>query len=120
MSNPFITAETKVVDVLDYGQGYDNEIAEVFKAFKMFRDGYYGLVGFGENWWEVFNQGTEFDEIMGEHWEKIKSEQLMLYIETMAIAMAGTYIRFDEFAETVILASEEGKGFRKEVERKEE
>ena len=40
MSKPFITAETKVVDVLEYGQGDDGEIAEIFKAFKQFRDGY--------------------------------------------------------------------------------
>lgn len=121
MSKPFITAETKVVDVLEYGQGDDGEIAEIFKAFKQFRDGYYELTNWGDEWWKVLNQDTMFDEMMAEQWKEIEKIDFMSVIEKMAKALVGTYVRFDFFAETVILASEEGKGFQpNRVERKEE
>ena len=112
MSKPFITSETKVIDVLEYGQGDDGEIAEIFKAFKQFRDGYYELVNWGDDWWKVFNQDTMFDEMMSEQWNEIEKIDFMSVIEKMAKAMIGTYVRFNYFAETVILASEEGKGYQ--------
>lgn len=121
MSKPFITAETKVVDVLEYGQGDDGNIAEIFKAFKKFRDGYYELTNWGDDWWKVLNQDTMFDEMMAEQWKEIEKIDFMSVIEKMAKALVGTYVRFDCFAETVILASEEGKGFQpNRAERKEE
>ena len=112
MSKPFITSETKVIDVLEYGQGDDGNIAEIFKAFKQFRDGYYELVNWGDDWWKVFNQDTMFDEMMSEQWNEIEKIDFMSVIEKMAKAMIGTYVRFNSFAETVILASDEGKGYQ--------
>lgn len=123
MSKPFITSETKVIDVLEYGQGDDGNIAEIFKAFKQFRDGYYELVNWGDDWWKVFNQDTMFDEMMAEQWNEIEKIDFMSVIEKMAKAMIGTYVRFDSFAETVILASEAGKGYqpnRAEQEKQDE
>ena len=120
MSKPFITAETKVVDVLEYGQGDDGEIAEIFKAFKQFRDGYYELTNWGEDWWKVLNQDTMFDEMMAEQWKEIEKIDFMSVIEKMTKALVGTYVRFDFFAETVILASEEGKGFQPNREKRNE
>ena len=93
---------------IDYGQGNDEAITEIFKSFKAFRDGYYGLLNYGEDWWEVFNQGQAFDETMREAWEEIESMDIMESLEVMAMAMAGSYVNFNRFAEGVI-SLQEGK-----------
>ena len=43
--------EYKVSDILDYGQGYDDTILELLKAFNQFKDGYYSLINYGDDWW---------------------------------------------------------------------
>lgn len=105
-------------DVIDWGQGYDDTIIELLKDFRKFRDGYYGLINHGDNWWKEFNQGTDFDEIMKQQWNLIDANDFMNCIEKMAVAIAGTYVQFDKFVDGVIEAYDSGKGFRHE--RKEE
>lgn len=102
----------KLADVLDYGQGHDDVIVELLKNFQKFRDGYYGLINYGDDWWECFNQTTWFDRTMQEQWGKIKEVDLMETIDTMAMAMAGTYVRFDKFVDGVVDAFEQGSGYR--------
>lgn len=109
-----------LADVLEYGQGYDDDITELFKAFKMFRDGYYALINYGDDWWEVFNQGKDFDEIMEEQWKQIEDIDFMNLIEKMAVAMAGTYVRFDRFVDGVVDAYEQGNGFRHKEQENEQ
>ena len=113
------TSETKVIEILNYGQGCDDEIANIFNAFKKFRDGYYELIDYGENWWRVFNQSTMFDEMMSEQWETFNKIDFMELIGKMSIAMAGTYVNFDAFADTVIVAAEHGYGFQPSKKDKE-
>lgn len=99
-------------DVIDWGQGYDDTIMELLENFKKFRDGYYGLINYGDEWWENFNQGTDFDEIMKEQWEEFEKVDFMNIVEKMAVAIAGTYVRFDKFADGVKKCYEQGNGFR--------
>ena len=106
--------DTKVVDILEYGQGYDDEIAEIFEAFNKFRDGYYELTNYGDDWWKVFNQDTMFDEMMQTQWSEIEKIDLMAVIEKMAKAMVGTYVRFGMFAKVVIDADKNKMGYRHE------
>lgn len=104
-----------LADVIDWGQGYDDTIIELLQAFKKFRDGYYELINYGDDWWEIFNQGRDFDEIMKEQWEKFESVDFMNLVEKMAVAIAGTYVRFDEFADGVVDAYNNGNGLRHKV-----
>lgn len=103
---------------LDYGQGYDDTIVELFKAFKKFSDGYYELIDYGDDWWMCFNQNSEFNKIMKDAWERLDGEhnRIMTCIDIMQIALVGGYCNFDKFTDGVIEAYENGGGFRhKEV-----
>ena len=102
----------KLSEILEYGQGYDDVIVELFKNFQKFRDGYYGLINYGDDWWKNFNQSTWFDKTMQEQWKQIEDIDFMTVIDTMAMAMAGEYVNFDKFVNGVIDAYENGGGFR--------
>lgn len=95
--------EYKVSDILDYGQGYDDTILELLKAFNQFKDGYYSLINYGDEWWKNFNQSTMFDDMMSEAWNKLegKNFNLMENITKMSIAITGAYVKFDKFVEGV-------------------
>lgn len=103
-------------DVIDWGQGYDDNIIELLQAFKKFRDGYYELINYGDDWWKTFNQGVYFDEIMKEQWDKVESINFMNCVEKMAVSIAGTYVRFDEFVDGVVDAYNKGNGLRHDIE----
>ena len=107
-----IDVDTKLIDVLEYGQGYDDEIAKLFEAFNQFRNGYYGLINYGDDWWKVFNQDSIFDKAMEEEWSEIEKIELMDVLEAIAKLMVGTYVNFDSFAKVVIDADKKGKGCR--------
>lgn len=86
--------------VIDYGQGDDEVITELFINFKKLRDGYYGLVNNGNDWWTVFNQGIEFDREMAKIWESIdKNTEFMEKLTQMGMLMTGAYIHFDDFVD---------------------
>lgn len=107
--------ETLLSDVIDWGQGYDDTIMELLQEFQKFRDGYYGLINYGDNWWKNFNQGRDFDEIMKEQWEKFESIDFMNLVEKMAVAIAGTYVRFDKFVDGVVDSYNNGNGLRHDI-----
>ena len=107
--------ETLLSDVIDWGQGHDDTIMELLQAFQKFRDGYYDLINYGDDWWENFNQGRDFDEIMKEQWEKFESVDFMNLVEKMAVAIAGTYVRFDKFVDGVVDAYNNGNGLRHDI-----
>ena len=110
--------DVRLADVIDWGQGYDDDIMELFKAFKKFRDGYYELINYDDDWWRLFNQGTDFDEIMEEAWKEIDDKyRFMTNIEKMAVAMAGTYVRFNKYVDAVLDAYEKGNGLRHDNEQ---
>lgn len=111
-----VTADTKVREILEYGQGQDDAIAEVFKEFNNFRNGYYGLINYGDEWWEVLNQDCVFDEMMKEQWKEIEQIDFMSVIEKMAKALAGTYVNFSAFADVVVKASADGHGVHRKKE----
>ena len=103
----------KLAEVLDYGQANDTQALEVLKAFNEFRNGYYKLCGISDfSWWEWMNQGTSFDRIMESQWKKLDEIDFMCVMETMAIALAGTYVRFDEFVKGVEDSYNRGCGYR--------
>lgn len=101
----------EVKDIINWGQGYDDTILDLLRGFKKFRDGYFQLINWDDDWWTHFNQGLEFDEIMKEAWGKI-DEDLMDSIETMAIAITGAYVNFNKMLEGVEEAYENGSGYR--------
>ena len=99
-------------DVIEWGQGYDDTIMELLENFKKFRDGYYGLINYGDDWWKQFNQNVEFDKIMRANWETLEEVDIMGRLESMAIAIAGTYVSFDDFVDGVQECYEQGWGLR--------
>jgi hypothetical protein len=99
-------------DVIDWGQGYDDTIMELIENFQKFREGYYGLINYGDDWWENFNQGVEFGKTMKAQWETLEDVDIMGCLEVMAMAIAGNYVRFDDFADGVKKCYEQGWGFR--------
>lgn len=106
----------EVKDIINWGQGYDDTILEILKGFKKFRDGYYDLVNWGDDWWSHFNQGTDFDQIMKDAWSRV-DEDLMDVIETMTIAITGAYVDFNRMLEGVEEAYENGSGYRHKEEK---
>lgn len=101
-----------LANVIEWGQGYDDTVVELLQSLKKFRDGYYELINYGDDWWRNFNQGVEFNEIMQEQWGKIEKIDFMTILDKMAIATAGAYIDFDKFVDGVLDAYENGNGFR--------
>ena len=114
-----IDKDTKVVDILEYGQGYDDDIVEIFEAFNNFRNGYYGLINYGDDWWKTFNQDTMFDEMMASQWSEIEKIDMMEVIEKMAKAMIGTYVSFERFTQVLTDANQNKMGFRHEEKQNE-
>lgn len=111
----------EVKDIINWNQGYDDTILEVMKGFKKFRDGYYELVNWGDDWWKHFNQGSDFDEIMKEAWEKIDGcDRLFESIDIMAMAITGAYVDFNKMFEGVEEAYNNGFGYRHKKEGEEE
>ena len=105
-------------DVIEWGQAYDEDAIEVLRAFKKFYDGYNELCNIGD-WWESMNQGIPFDDTVKTEWEKLEQIDFMRIIDTMAMALAGSYVRFDKFVDGCINAFENGHGFRhKETKEK--
>lgn len=115
-----IDKDTKVVDILEYGQGYDDSIAEIFEAFNNFRNGYFGLINYGDDWWKTFNQDTMFDEMMASQWSEIEKIDMMGVIEKMAKAMIGTYVCFDRFVQVLVDANQNKMGFIHEEKQNDE
>lgn len=105
----------EVKDIINWGQGYDDTILELLKGFKKFKDGYYDLINWDDEWWLHFNQGRDFDQIMKKAWERVDDE-LMEAIETMTIAITGAYVNFDKMVEGVEEAYENGSGYRHKEE----
>lgn len=103
--------ETTLADVISWGQAYDDEAIEVIKSFKKFYDGFNELCNIGD-WWELMNQGSPFDDVVKEQWKKLEDIDVMMILDTIAMALAGTYVRFDKFTEGCINAFENGHGFR--------
>ena len=106
----------EVKDIIKWGQGYDDTILELLKGFKKFRDGYYELINWDDNWWKHFNQGTYFDSIMKDAWDRIEDHDFRDCIETMAIAITGAYVEFNDMVDGVEEAYENGSGFRHKEE----
>ena len=104
-------------DVIEWGQGYDDTIMELLENFKKFRDGYYGLINIDDDWWKHFNQNVEFDKIMRANWETLEEVDIMGCLESMAIAIAGAYVTFDDFADGVKKCYEQGWGLRHHNEK---
>ena len=108
----------KLAEVLEYGQANDTQVLEVLKAFNEFRNGYYKLCGISDyDWWKWMNQGYSFDKIMESQWKKLDEIDFVSVMETMAIALAGTYVRFEEFVNGVEEAYNQGCGYRGIVEK---
>ena len=101
----------KVEEIIDWGQGYDEDIIEVLQAFKTFMDSYYNLKRY-DDWWEVFNQDVWFNEIMKKEWEELEDADIMGHIEKMSKAIAGSYVIFDKLLQGVEEAYNNGKGLR--------
>ena len=83
--------EYKVSDILDYGQGYDDTILELLKAFNQFKDGYYSLINYGDDWWKNFNQSSMFDEMMSEAWDKIEGKNFKLMDSITKMFVTGNF-----------------------------
>ena len=100
-------------DIIDWGQGYDDDCTEIIEAFNKFRDGYYSLCAFSnDNWWEFMNQSTDFNELMKAEWDKLEDIDFMGIMERMAIILSGGYILYHKFAEGVKKCYEQGNGLR--------
>ena len=108
-----MSKDLKLSEILEYGQGADDVIMEIFVGFHKFWDGYYTLVNYGDEWWkDTFNQSIEFDKLMKSQWQKLENADIGEVIDTMAIAMAGVYVKFGKFVEGVVGAYKDGKGYR--------
>lgn len=100
----------KVEDIIDWGQGNDEQCTEIIEAFHKFYDGYFSLCAFSDdNWWEFMNQSVDFNSLMKTEWDKLEEIDFMGIMERMSIILSGGYIRFNRFAEGVKEAYEEKK-----------
>ena len=108
---------TEVREIIDWGQGYDDDIFEIIKSFKKFRDAYYELADYDE-WWTIFNQDVWFDRSMAKEWGELEDADIQGCIERMAKQIVGTYIRFGQFFKGLEEAHNEGLGLRHKKETK--
>ncbi len=100
-----------VEEIIEWGQGYDEDIIKVLQSFKKFRDSYYELEDYGD-WWDVFNQDVWFNESMQKEWEELKNADIMGHIEKMSKAITGSYVIFDKLLQGIEEAYNNGKGLR--------
>ena len=87
--------------IIDYGQGDDEWILQIFKAFKKFYEGFYELIDNGDAWWDAFNQSTYFNETMQREWQKIEDIDMISTLGNMANAMMGTYLKYEKFVDAL-------------------
>jgi hypothetical protein len=105
------TSPMMVGDIIDWGQGYDEDIIKILQSFKKLRSAYYELENYG-NWWEVFNQDVWFNEIVSKEWGEIEQADFVDHIEKITKAITGSYIMFDKLVQGIETAYNSGKGLR--------
>lgn len=102
----------KVEEIIDWGQGCDEDIIKVLKSFEKFRDGYFELEEYG-SWWELFNQDVWFEKIMEKEWSELEDVDIMGHIESMSKAIVGSYVIFEKLMQGVEEAYNNGNGLRR-------
>lgn len=107
-----INSDIQISDIVEYGQGYDDAILEVFKAFRKFYDGYYELVNYGDDWWETLNQDVCFERVMEKEWANFTSLDMDSVLSNMKMALIGVYVRLDRFVDGLDDAFQKGNGLR--------
>ena len=104
-------------EIIEWGQGYDDDIYGIIKSFNKFRDAYYELNDYDE-WWDVFNQDVWFHDAMAKEWKQLEDADIDGCIERMAKQIVGTYVRFDKFFKGIEESHNEGYGFKHKKEGK--
>lgn len=93
--------EPKLTDVIDWGQGRDDQVVDLIETFGKFHDAYYHLLSYSETWWEYFNQCDCFDAAVSREWKRLEDADIMRAIDTIAMLIVGAVTRFDKFADGV-------------------
>ena len=87
--------------IADFGQGSDENIIDILKALNQMSQAYYTLVDMGDDWWTQFNQTTDFEGAMKDHWTVLESIGLIDHIESMQKLALGEYLRYSETVELI-------------------
>lgn len=102
-----------VSEILEFGQGDDDCVFEVFKGMHYLHKGYYTLINYGDGWWEdTLNQDIWCNQMIEEEWKKVDWEQFETTIEKIFKIMCGSYINENKFFEALGKLSEMGDGYR--------
>lgn len=106
--------EPKLTDVIDWGQGRDDQVVDLIETFGKFHDAYYHLLSYSETWWEYFNQSDSFDSAVSGEWKRLEDADIMRAIDTIAMLIIGAVTKFDKFADGVQQAYKLRKGTNNE------
>lgn len=114
-----MSEEPTLSSVLDFGQGDDDTVLELFNGLNSMLNGYYTLENYGDKWWEAMNQDIWFDAAMQEEWNKVDWETVLASIEMMSKLMIGTYVKFGKFTDGLNVIGDIGKGHRPQRKKNE-
>lgn len=90
--------EVPTVDkILEFGQGDDDVVFELFQGIHYMMAGYYALFNYGDEWWEAMNQDIWMNDIVKEVWGKVDWEDVEMALEITYKVMCGSYVRESKF-----------------------
>lgn len=105
--------EPLVSEILQFGQGDDDCVFDVFKGIHYLQKGYYTLINYGNEWWEdALNQDIWCNQMIEEEWKKIDWEQFENTIEKIFKIMSGSYIDECKFYDALEKLNKNGIGYR--------
>jgi len=106
-------SEIPTVDtLLEFGQGDDDVVFELFKGVHQMMQGYYTLFNYGDEWWEALNQDVWCDKMISDAFEKVDWEAVEEALEITYKVMCGSYVREPKLFEALEIINEKGIGFR--------
>lgn len=83
---------------------------EVLEHFNKMADGFFGLLGMADDWWEFCSFSTFESEMISSLWKEIDTDKLMDNFSKIQIVLMGSYCDPKRFLESLKLLKDEGVG----------
>lgn len=106
-----------VTDTFDWGQGSDEVCLELIENFKKFYDGYYGLINYGDDWIENFNQTIDPTQLALKEWKQIDANNFMGHLENLKSLLIGMTTGFDRWSDGILSEKDNinSRGFNRRI-----
>ena len=104
--------EPTLSECLEFGQGDDDTVFELFEGVHLMLEGLYKVLNYGDDWWKSMNQSIWCDDMISAEAKKIDWDKLDDVLNRIFIIMAGAYMREEKFFSALKRLTDMGVGFR--------